>query len=238
MPKQPKFIGFDSKCEDCGNYYASDYIEFHKTERCLKKPFNSENYPEFQQQLKKTKKEKSVERDGSPNAERKPFVMTKNQDIISTALKEIRRKKEILSPCPHCKVNVKQIGLNKHFSKCPVLKLKIISQKNTKKKILIEKLSSCQYCSLKLKTNSLQKHISTFHSAILHKPQKVKNAVKTVACSNCGAWYTALTIKCPQCECKGTKIKALAPINRIYKCRQCGRQSMYATSNCQSCGDK
>ena len=46
MQAQPKFVGFESKCEDCGNYYASNYIEFHKQYRCPKKPYDLEDHKE------------------------------------------------------------------------------------------------------------------------------------------------------------------------------------------------
>lgn len=211
MSEQPKFVGFDSKCEDCGNYYASDYIEFHKKHRCLKKPYNFENHPDFQQQLKKRKAEKSTQLLNLPAPKNHSLPTRQYQDIVSHALKGIRQKKKQLQPCPHCNTNVKQIRLKKHISICPALKPEANLQKNLKnkgfseklnprKKDVGEKLSDCPHCNLKLKTKNLQKHIFTFHSSISSKPQSAENIAQNVVCSKCKAFYSALAAKCPQCN--------------------------------------
>ncbi len=241
--KQIKPTGFDSKCEDCGNYYASDYIKFHKKERCLKKPFNSDNLPDFQQPSKKMKKESNIELVDLPILENDLLTIPQNQNIINDVLKGIRQKHKHLLRCPHCNVNVKSKGLEKHFSKCPALKSKINiqenpPQKNKKNSDFGEKLSDCQYCSLKLKTKNLQKHISTFHPSASFKPQKAKRIGGIIVCSNCKARYSNLALKCPQCDSYRTKIKTLSPISKLFKCWQCGHPAMHATSVCQSCGDK
>ncbi len=249
MSEQHKFVGFDSKCEDCGIYYASDYIEFHKKHRCLKKPYNLENHPDFQQQLKKRKAEKSTQLLNLPAPKNHSLPTQQYQDIVSHALKGIRKKKQQLQPCPHCNTNVKQISLKKHISICPALKLKANLQKNLKnkgfseklnprKKDVGEKLTDCPHCNLKLKTKNLQKHIFTFHSSISSKPQNAENIAPNVVCSKCGAFYSALAAKCPQCNDNRIRIKTLSPINKLYKCQQCKRPTMYAASACQFCGDK
>lgn len=238
MSEQIESIGFDVRCEFCGNYYASDYIDFHREKRCSRKRPNADNTLKLLML--------SAAKPGKLPEQKK--------------LKEIHKD---LVNCQHCNATVKLTNLERHFLKCPVVNPKKVSEnkiqirnsneklrssdwnwgdgKLTRKSNSEENLIGCKYCSLKIRAKNLKNHISIFHPSIYVSSLKVselKVKMESLTCLDCGAVYSSSEIDCPRCKSHKNKLNSSNSINKIFRCKQCGEIAMYATSVCRKCGDK